>query len=237
MSCRYPFPWPQSGETVVSDQFVGSVEFLQFPSSRRMKCHPQRCRGSRRGCSPTPSGPACPPRATALPHGIVMYSDSRIRAMEDRLAILELEGLYARFFDDHDGAAWAALFTPDGVYRSRERRSDLSTGTSVRGRESLHAFCNDAPYTGIHLMHLPQISIDGDRARSRVHMEWFGSFDTPGSSSKRLVGYYDVEYMRVGSASVWQISDRVTTTFMAESRIVHGYVSGNGLDAADTRRM
>lgn len=100
--------------------------------------------------------------------------------MEDRLAILEVEGLYARSFDDHDGATWSSLFTSDGVYRSRDVEPELSTGTSVRGTTALRAFCDTAPYTGVHLMHLPQISLGGDRATSRVHMEWFGSFDSPG---------------------------------------------------------
>ena len=170
-------------------------------------------------------------------HGSITDREYRIRAMEDRLAILELEGLYARSFDDRDGEAWSSLFTPDGIYRSRDMGPELSKGTFVRGREALRAFCDDAPFTGIHLMHLPQITIDGHRATSRVHMEWFGSFDTAGSPSQRLVGYYDVEYVRAGSAAVWQISDRVTTTFVSESRTLLGYVPGNGLDDAETRRM
>lgn len=170
-------------------------------------------------------------------HGNVTDSEHRMRAIEDRLAILELEGLYARSFDDRDGTTWASLFTPDGIYRSRDVGAASSTGTFVRGRESLRAFCDDAPFTGIHLMHLPQITIDGDRARSRIHMEWFGSFDTPGSPSQRLVGYYDVEYVRSRPAAAWQISDRVTTPFVSESRTLLGYVPGSGLDDAETRRV
>lgn len=159
-----------------------------------------------------------------------MDSDSRLRAVEDRLAILEVEGLYARSFDDHDGTTWSSLFTPDGVYRSRDVGPELSTNTLVRGEEALRAWCDGAPYTGVHLMHLPQISLDGDRATSRVHMEWFGSFDSPGSPLKRMVGYYDVAYVRDGSPLGWRIADRVTTTFLSESRAVLGYVPGSGLD-------
>lgn len=172
---------------------------------------------------------------TKLP-GNTMDSEYRIRAMEDRLAILDLEGVYARSFDDRDGAKWSSLFTPHGIYRSRDLGPELSTGTRVQGSESLRMFCDEAPFTGIHLMHLPQITIDGDRATSRIHMEWFGSFDTSGSPSQPLVGYYDVEYMRSGSASAWLISDRVTTTFLSESRTLLGYVPGSGLDTSNVHR-
>lgn len=159
-----------------------------------------------------------------------MDSDFRLGAVEARLAILELEGLYARAFDDHDGATWSSLFTPDGIYRSRDVGRELSTGTFVQGTKALRVFCESAPYTGVHLMHLPQISFDGDRATSRIHMEWLGSFQSPASRLQRLVGYYDVAYVRTGSATDWRITDRVTTAFMSESRAVLGYVPGNGLD-------
>ncbi|WP_305093475.1 nuclear transport factor 2 family protein [Prescottella sp. R16] len=157
--------------------------------------------------------------------------------MEDRSAILELEGHYARSFDDRDGATWSSLFTPDRIHRSRDVGQELSTGTSVQGRKSLHAFCEDAPFTGIHPMHLPQTTLVGNRTPSRVHMEWFGSFVTPGSPSQRLVGYYDIEYARAGSTATWQISDRVTTTSMSEPRTLLGYVPGSGPGRAGTRRM
>jgi hypothetical protein len=104
-----------------------------------------------------------------------MDNDSRIRAVEDRMAILEVEGRYARAFDERDGRTWSSLFTRDGIYRSREPGSEVSPGTFVQGAESLRAFCDTAPYTAIHLMHLPQISLDGDRATCRIHMEWTGS--------------------------------------------------------------
>lgn len=158
-----------------------------------------------------------------------MDSDSRLRAVEDRLAILEVEGLYARSFDDHDGATWSSLFTPDGTYRSRGAGPATQDGAFVHGAAALCDFCDHAPYTGIHLMHLPQISMDGDRATSRIHMEWFGSFDNPGSPTRRLVGYYDVAYIRHGSAPEWRITDRVTTTFLLETQAVPGYIPGSGL--------
>src|SRR5690606_33672957 len=45
--------------------------------------------------------------------------EERLRAVEDRLALIELEALYARSFDEHDGETWSGLFASDGVYQSR----------------------------------------------------------------------------------------------------------------------
>ena len=44
---------------------------------------------------------------------------ARLADLADRLELLDLEGAYARTFDSHDGEAWAALFTVDGVYQAR----------------------------------------------------------------------------------------------------------------------
>ena len=44
---------------------------------------------------------------------------ARLREVEDRLALIELEGAYARLFDARRGDEWAALFVADGVYQSR----------------------------------------------------------------------------------------------------------------------
>lgn len=93
--------------------------------------------------------------------------------MEDRLAILELEGLDAHSFDDRDGATWSSL-----------ARSTL-------------------------------------RAHRRS-----GSWVSKTSNS-----------VRSGSAPAWRHSDRVTTTFLSESRTLLGYAPGSGLDEVGTRRM
>ncbi|MEI8002466.1 MAG: nuclear transport factor 2 family protein [Actinomycetes bacterium] len=89
-----------------------------------------------------------------------MPDHDRLLALEDRLAILDLEGAYARAFDSHDGAAWAALFTVDGVYQAR----GLAPGDAGhhRGRAALAEFCTHAPFDGLHLMHVPEVTVDGD---------------------------------------------------------------------------
>ena len=76
-------------------------------------------------------------------------------------------------------------------------------------------------------MHLPQLTLDGDRATSRIHLEFYGSFADEGASFSKTIGYYDVAYQR--GDGQWLIERRVTTTFARESRGTFGYVSGSGL--------
>jgi hypothetical protein len=152
---------------------------------------------------------------------------ARLAAVEDRLAIIELEAAYARRFDARDGDGWAALFTEDGVYQARGAIPG-GAGLYVGGRTALAAFCRKAPFDGIHLLHLPQVAFDGDTARSRVHLEFVARFRRDGSPTVRMVGYYDVSYARCGGT--WQIARRVTTTFARHDTSTFGYAPGNGLD-------
>ena len=157
-----------------------------------------------------------------------MDLEQRLQAVEDRLAIIELEGAYARSFDDHDGDAWAQLFTPDGVYQSRVLPGATGPVTHVQGTEALRRFCSDAPFAGIHFLHLPQLTLTGDTATARVHLEFHGAYSDPGAPLTRLVGYYDVAYERHDGR--WLIARRVTTAFARETRATFGYVPGTGLD-------
>jgi SnoaL-like domain len=151
---------------------------------------------------------------------------ARLRAVEDRLALIELEGAYARAFDSHDGVAWAALFTDDGVYQSRD--ATPGNGTYVAGRAKLAKFCTNAPFSGIHYLHLPQLSIDGDVATGRVHLEFVAAFNDDGAPMTRFLGYYDVRYVRAGDG--WLIERRITTTFARRTDTTFGYAGGSGLD-------
>jgi hypothetical protein len=119
-----------------------------------------------------------------------------------------------------DGAAWAALFTPEGLYQARDATPE-GGGSYVQGRENLARFCCDAPFDGIHFLHLPQISVDGDSAVSRVHLEFVCAFLDREAPTIRMVGYYDVSYERVDGR--WLIARRVTTTFSQQNSTTFGY--------------
>lgn len=154
-------------------------------------------------------------------------TDERLRALEDRLDIIELEGAYARAFDEHDGDGWSALFTADGIYQSRPV-GDAPPVTFVQGSEALRAFCTEASYDGIHFLHLPQITLDGDAAQARIHLQFHGSYgQDPGAPRLVLHGFYDVAYRRV--AGRWLIAHRVTTAFSRDQSTVLGYPSGSSL--------
>lgn len=152
----------------------------------------------------------------------------RLAAVEDRLAIIELEGAYARTFDSRSGDDWAALFTADGIYQARGATPER--GNYVAGRDALAAFCDNAPFDGIHLMHLPQCTFDGDTARSRIHLEFVASFHAAGNPTVRMVGYYDVRYVRIEGA--WRIAHRITSTMSRSEATWHTYPAGTGFDTA-----
>ncbi len=124
--------------------------------------------------------------------------EQRLRALEDRLEIIELEATYARAFDERDGDTWSSLFTEDGIYQSRAV-GEAPPLTFVQGRPALHAFCADAAFAGIHFLHLPQLAFDGDRATARIHLEFHGDY-AEDAGAPRLVmrGFYDVAYRREG---------------------------------------
>lgn len=134
---------------------------------------------------------------------------ARVRAVEDRLAIMELEAEYARAWDAADGAAWAAVFTDDGVFDARPV-GDMAENV-VRGRAALTTYCDHVStlYRGLHFMHLPRLRIDGERAVARLHFQWTGLFHArPNHTGRReTIGYYDVTYRRVGEE--WRIAYRV----------------------------
>ena len=152
--------------------------------------------------------------------------EARLAALEDRLAIFELEGSYARCFDSRNGAAWASLFTPDGIYQARGATPD-GGGIFVQGRDALERFCSDAPFAGVHLMHLPQLDVRGDAATGRVHLEFVGLFDSAGAPSVRMIGYYDIAYARADGR--WLIDRRVTTTFSRVDTSTAGYPAESGI--------
>lgn len=148
--------------------------------------------------------------------------ESRLRAAEDRLALLDLEGEYAFAYDSRQGDAWAALFLPDGVYQGR-RLEGMPPQNLVRGREALTRFCDEQPTSGMHFMQVPHLVLDGDAATGRVHFEYRASaVDERGRSSSRVAtGYYDVAYVRTPEG--WRIRRRVTTYLSLATSTTYPY--------------
>ncbi|MBO0730862.1 MAG: nuclear transport factor 2 family protein, partial [Acidimicrobiaceae bacterium] len=54
--------------------------------------------------------------------------EARLRAVEDRVAIENLEGRYARTWDTGDATGWAAVFTEDGEWEAKAAGTQAGGG-------------------------------------------------------------------------------------------------------------
>lgn len=135
--------------------------------------------------------------------------ERRLERAEARLEIMALEAEYARSWDSGDGAAWAAIFTDDGVFDMAA--VGANPRAVMRGTEALAAFCRnvDGIYRGLHFLHLPWLEIGEGTARSRIHFQWIGLQHAGAShfGRREASGYYDVTYRRVDGA--WKIAHRL----------------------------
>jgi len=124
--------------------------------------------------------------------------------VESHLAILNLEGEYARTWDTANPEGWAGLFTEDGIFEMLP--VGRTRGEFFRGHSELAAFCRriNESYRGLHLIHVPSVCIEGDRANSWIHFE-FRSLQ--GSTQGSVAGIYQVDYARTSDG--WRIHHRI----------------------------
>lgn len=133
---------------------------------------------------------------------------ARLALTEARLDLYGLEGRYARTWDTGDAQGWADLFTDEGVFEMAAVGGD--PGQRVEGRAALAAFCTEytATVTGLHLLHLPEFSLEGNKATSRLHFEFRAVLrrapDLTQQSS--VAGYYDTTYVLYQAG--WRIARR-----------------------------
>ena len=116
---------------------------------------------------------------------------TQLQDVADHLAILNLEGEYARTWHTGDAAGWAALFTENGSYEHLPA-GDLPGG-KAEGRPQLEEFCRGMREAGnevLHLLHLPSLTIEGDHARSWIPFEVSGVMQAPALS--HMTGVYHV---------------------------------------------
>ena len=148
--------------------------------------------------------------------------ERRLRAVEDRLAICQIEGAYSSAYDGAKGDEWAALFTEDGIYQGRQLEG-MSEQNFVQGRKALSAFCNSSPVNCIHYLNVPDIAIDGDDATGRINFT-FRAFGVDGFGrvvGTEAQGYYDVAYKRTPDG--WRIRRRFTVYFERSQKTAYGY--------------
>jgi len=132
-----------------------------------------------------------------------------LRLVEDRLEILALEAEYAVAWDLCQAQRWAAVFTTDGVFEMLPAGED--PGMRVAGRAALRRFCaqTTARWTGMHLMHNPSITIDGDTARGTVFFEYKHVMRATKEHTLQgtVTGYYEVRYQRTRTG--WRMQQRI----------------------------
>ena len=153
----------------------------------------------------------------------------RLRAVEDRLALLELEGAYARTWDAADAEGWAGLFTPDGVFEMAALGE--RPGARLEGHHRLREFCRDVntQFQGLHTLHLPTLAVDGDRATGSLHFEFHSGRSTPQAREVASVtGLYEVRYRRTDAG--WRIEHRFERATSRSSHVFHpGFYPASGV--------
>jgi len=133
---------------------------------------------------------------------------ARLALTEARLDLYGLEGRYARTWDTGDAAGWADLFTDEGVFEMAATGGE--PGRRVEGRTALAAFCAEytGTVTGLHLLHLPEFTLEGNRATSRLHFEFRAVLRSAPDLTQQssVAGYYDTTYVLY--ATGWRITHR-----------------------------
>jgi ketosteroid isomerase-like protein len=134
--------------------------------------------------------------------------ESRLRAVEDRLAILDLEADYAYAWDLGTARQWAEVFTGDGVFEMLPAGNLPST--RVAGHVALEAFCDQIrrQWAGLHYMHPPRLRMAGDTADSVIFFEFRHAMRTDVHLRQGVTaGYYRTRYVRGDTG--WKIRERI----------------------------
>ena len=128
---------------------------------------------------------------------------SDVQAIADRVEIEALRGesIDAQMMDDYD--RFAALFTPDGVWRVPAVNAEFSGQEEIRAgikrlKEELWDFLVQATHPGT-------VQLDGDTASGRAYVLSFGRFRDGGSHLNYSV-YHD-RYQRTPDG--WKFTERV----------------------------
>jgi len=120
-------------------------------------------------------------------------ADRQLQWLVDRAAISDLIVAMARALDERDGAAYAELFTDDGVLELGDLR--------IEGREALAdgVAHNLGRYAAVwHLSSNHGIEIDGDRASARSYVVGVHRHGDDLEQHADMAGWYDTTLERTG---------------------------------------
>lgn len=130
----------------------------------------------------------------------------------DRVMIQDLLARYAWEVDHGDPAAWAALFTEDGVFEIPAVKVKAS------GRDELARFAGDLQGAIPNVHHVQTnfvIDLDGDRARGKCELNEFMARSE--AVYPNLQGWYEDDYVFRGGR--WLIAHRRVFTAEPKSTV------------------
>ncbi|MEE3328205.1 MAG: nuclear transport factor 2 family protein [Myxococcota bacterium] len=133
---------------------------------------------------------------------------------EAHLALLNLEGEYARTWDRGDAKGWSELFMDDGVFEMAA--AGEMPAARIEGRAELAAFCQSIHqgYEGLHLIHTPSLSIEPPVARGWVHFEFRARHE---GMPLYVCGVYQILYRETSEG--WRIQHRFEQAFQRDAEI------------------
>jgi hypothetical protein len=139
---------------------------------------------------------------------------SRVTRLEDEQAILDTLHRYNRAVDVGDDAAWAELFTEDGIFRCLDRAG--AEILRIQGREALAKWvrgfrASETTLTKHHVV-APVITIDGKTAAVESYSFRLSESGDPGDSPfLLLMGRYRDDMVKDGQGR-WRFRQRNTIT-------------------------
>lgn len=144
--------------------------------------------------------------------------ERRLQLLEDERAILRLLHRYPHAIDHGGDAAWADVFTADGVFDARDRTGAASR--VLRGRAELVAFATAFSRPPgrwhKHLVVDPLIEIDGDEARVEAYVVVLVEHE--GVPRVWLFGRYH-DRLRREADGAWRIAHRIAEVESADPEV------------------
>ncbi len=136
--------------------------------------------------------------------------DARLRAIEDQLAIYQVVSAYGPLVDTASARGAAEIWTDDGTYDVGGIRPVM------RGRDDIAAMVGGEAHGALvangcaHMMNLPHVSIDGDRAIAfGYHTLMLHETAASGGDGFRVWRLSASRWELVRDAQGWKVSRRV----------------------------
>jgi ketosteroid isomerase-like protein len=137
-------------------------------------------------------------------------TDTAARLLDELVAQRDIQRTmvaYAEAIDYGDNAAWAATFTPDGVFDVRRRGEPLFAHAGTQALLDFVATHTHAPDTyHKHLVGLPTIEVAGDRATARAYFTML--HESPAGPKVLVFGRY-LDQLERGADGSWRFAERV----------------------------